>query len=230
MFCSLETAFSRTSSRKEDEVNFINSKKALIQQLKALTIPIVGVDCDEYILTGESFYKGKPSNGDISETSMFISTFSSLENFLPTVKRELVENELNGLYDSHDTPYHIETINEHINLTILNSNRIELKNIALFHDLGKGLYKNLGLNGIANYRGHERFGAIMYLNFIMSYMKGTKDTPIKFNYTLALAINYHMRPFSTMTTKWLKTNNINYELLNLLYEFNSIDRNSSIHE
>ena len=59
------------------------------------------------------------------------------ENNLDLIDEDFIDFELNGLSAPHNSSFHLETIDTHINLTIKGADTVDLKVIALFHDLGK---------------------------------------------------------------------------------------------
>lgn len=122
----------------------------------------------------------------------------------------------------HDTPYHLETIGEHMRMTYnscLKENIPEyIKFAALFHDIGK-LYAKVYYNSkgestdIAHYYNHENIGSYLYLT---SHQFDTTRLQMK----IIWLIENHMRPYFNGYEKWkLKQNPKWIEELEILHEY-----------
>lgn len=203
-------------------------ENALLLQLKALQPPIIGLDCDEFIIASGGYFdrrhlKKLKSQAPIDLT---LSLFRNVNDFIALLKPEILENELKGINLPHNSSYHLEAIDTHINLTLRNSNSVDLKTIALFHDLGKPLFRD-DSNTFSSFKGHEKFGALLYLD-LLSQISGEKDFRMKYNDTLMMSIYLHMLPFKNLTPKQIRKYAINKEILNNIFEFHLIDKQSSI--
>lgn len=121
----------------------------------------------------------------------------------------------------HDSSYHKETVQEHIDLTIKNAestNDVELIQIAKFHDLGKFVAKEF-VNyeqTIACFTGHENISS-------MYWLINCKDNLNDENLRIAEAIFHHMNAHKGLSDKYIKKHKINDKELKLINEFAKID-------
>lgn len=121
---------------------------------------------------------------------------------------------------AHDTPYHLETVREHINSTIENAETEELKEVAKYHDLGKFITKEVIQNGIARYKNHEVVSAMYYLADLEELTQEKLD--------LAEVILYHMLAHGKISQKTINRYNLTNRQLELLEQFAVIDDKSRI--
>lgn len=185
---------------------------------KNLQVPRIGVDCDEFEVIG---------------TPIFKEVVDSVEN--PHSYYDLFDN-VNGLNwrtelattnVEHDCCYHLESIPEHINMCINNSDTSDLKQIALFHDLGKGITKKMNAEGVASYIGHAGVSAHYFLNYLaLTKYKG--DSIPEYELDLLCAIYQHMNFHGEMGKKNIKNNRLTKEVLSLGMRFSEIDSISRI--
>lgn len=225
-FTSLHTAINRVKNRdKNSDIPFESIK----QQSIALTPPIIGYDCDSFELTGELFFNYNVKKMLYPTYRLFLSTINSLDKFMPLIIDSVKENELNGLYRPHNSLFHSESINEHIDLCLNKSDSIDMRIVSLFHDLGKPLARvDSDKKGYTNFKRHERFSSILFLNFLYSFDKNYKERQSE-NSKLLLVIYFHMLSFS-LTSKVISKYKISEETIDSMLKFNIIDRNSSIEE
>lgn len=214
-FADLQTLIDRNLNREEYKRVPINVVK---QMYKSFKIPFIGYDCDNIEYVGDKWFK------KIND----FKTIKSIDDLLLYCINDNIKKELQLNYQDHETPYHLESINEHINATIKNAqatSQIDLVKIATFHDLGKGLTKNyVEEKERCQYLNHENISSYYMLNYFYSINELTYD-----NNELAIRVLYHMLPNDkTITDKAFKRRNINNELKEKLYDFNKIDRMSSI--
>lgn len=221
-FTSIETSVVRVRNReKVNSIPYEIIKEAAI----ALTPPVIGLDCDSFILAGESFFNRRELSSYRDELTL--ASINKLSKFTPLVAETIINNELNMLYAPHESSYHMESIDEHIDMCLMNSDSVEMRIISLFHDLGKSLARvhHEGME-YASYKRHERFSSVMFLNYLYSV-----DSDCNKEYTennpLMLAILYHMITVD-LSPKVISRYSINKELMNSLLKFNRIDRMSSI--
>lgn len=223
-FVSFETATKRILER---EVNFVPESQLKLQ-LKAFTPPIIGIDCDEFIMTGESFFDRKKFYSLIDKRNYRVSLalIKDVHRLIDVMIPEVQNFEMNGIERNHRSSYHLEDIDTHINLTISNSNSTEMKIIGLFHDLGKPLCRQDG-EVFSSFKGHEKYSSLVYLNFLYSIDKNFREM-IKSNDETLLIIFYHMILFNNFGNKGAKKIGLTEKMLDLLIEFNNIDKKSSI--
>lgn len=136
----------------------------------------------------------------------------------------------------HYSPYHNETIQEHINLTIENANKSESKykdllvEIVTYHDFGKSFCRTdeIPYNELTKayfektgkfnrFKNHEYLGAIYYL----VAKKG------KANKFVLEAIFQHMNEVP-LGKKNISKNKLSQKLIKLIEEFKEIDHSSRI--
>ena len=121
----------------------------------------------------------------------------------------------------HDSSYHKETVQEHIDLTIKNAeatNDMELVQVAKFHDLGKFVAKEF-INDeqtIARFTGHENISS-------MYWLVNCKDNLDEENLRIAEAIFHHMNAHKGLSDKYIAKHKINDKELELINEFAKID-------
>lgn len=127
-----------------------------------LQIPRKTVDCDAILLEGSQYFSDK----------IFENYYESFDDIIADTKDADIIEELMLNYQPHDTPYHLEDINKHITMTIEAAKSPNMKVLALFHDLGKGITKDGG-----RYIGHENIGAVYLLNAIWFSGQTSTDLP-----------------------------------------------------
>lgn len=195
-------------ARNQQRKNFARVPDYVVDRMyNSQQPPRVAVDCDSFeIITSETM-----SAFDIKN----IKSLAQLESHVsPAIWQELALN-----FAPHETPYHSEDINTHIDETILRSTTDKLKMIALFHDLGKGLNKVVK-DGIATYSGHANLGA-MYAAVYLS------QHPQPDNAEIIEAIYQHMQAFQGFTKKSKARYQLNDSDLETIMAFNAIDKASS---
>lgn len=196
----------RNISRPEDK----KVPEEVIRRMYVHTdIPRVGVDCDTFMLAGHKYFR------DMTGVEI-----EGLETIINLVKDPDVAEEIYLNYDSHDTPYHLETIDEHIDIAVENSETQAMKIIALFHDLGKGMVKNGG-----TYYGHEKLGAVYALNALYYSIESTRSV---FELELPEVIFQHMNGNRGLTEKTIRNNNLTPELVKAINMFSEIDSRSRV--
>lgn len=138
----------------------------------------------------------------------------------------------------HNSPYHVESIAEHVALTVHNARkepaRPVLVDIAAFHDLGKSVARtpqDLSRPSSAyiasiygsydQYAGHENVSAVYWL----IAHKDCLDAQALF---VAEAIFHHMQAHRGFTDKYIKRHHLDTELLETANAFASIDSRSKI--
>lgn len=212
-FTSLNELIFRNATRQIDKQV---PEKVILNMYKSIQVPQVGYDCDIIKCEGEKWFKldAKLDNiKTVKDISKLIK--SDFEN----IKNELMLN-----YTKHDTPYHKEDVNTHIQWTIKNSTSENARNIAIFHDLGKGLNKVYdNEKQKATYRGHENLGAYYALNYYYSTNQINTN-----NLDIVYAIAYHMLRRDKMKKSKLNKLMTSQQLIDNLDEFNNIDNKSRI--
>lgn len=173
--------------------------------------PRKGIDCDDYsIVSHVKFFRKAMTKEELLSIN---NVNELLEHVSPAYKRELSNLKLN-----HDTPHHLENIDEHINMCIDNSDNDYMKIISLFHDLGKAFTKEGG-----TYHGHENISA-------MYALKALREIPnLKMDIELIVETIYqHMNAHRGITDKVIKRNGLDDVTLKSIEEFKDIDEVSRI--
>lgn len=188
-------------------------------------IPRKLVDCDRIVVLGDQL------------CMTYGQGYRDLDSLLRTVD-DLWYNELSLVKQPHDNPHHLESIDEHINMTITNTDvgisdelyyrqLKKMKIIAQFHDLGKGITKKIGNDGVARYFGHANVSASYYLNYAF-YRNG--GAIYEYDEDVAEAIFQHMNGHQGMGDKNIRNNKLDDNLLRIIEEFAFIDSVSRITE
>ena len=171
-------------------------------------IPRVGVDCDSILVEGNQYFSA----------TVFENIYDSLDSILADTKDKDILEEISLNYTSHDTPYHLEAINEHIDMCIENSQSPNMKMISLFHDLGKGVAKDGG-----RYIGHENVSAMYMLNALWFSNENSFD--------MAEVIYQHMNAHRGISDAVIDRNRLTDEIVALATYFaHNIDEVSRIVE
>lgn len=140
--------------------------------------------------------------------------------------------------DNHYSPYHDETISEHIKMCIDNAKltkNSQLIDIAKYHDLGKYITQNENLKDtkaaelvrstygkFCNYMRHENVGALYYLaKYQDEIMKKTE-----YNLEIMEVILKHMIAHQGISNKTINGSKLNNNELILLHKFAKIDNKS----
>lgn len=137
----------------------------------------------------------------------------------------------------HNSPYHVESIAEHVALTVHNAKAHSmpvLVDIAAFHDLGKSVARTpqdvsrpssayiASIYGSHDqYAGHENVGAVYWL----IAHKDCLDSQALF---VAEAIFHHMQAHRGFTGRYIKRHHLDTELLETAGVFARIDSMSKI--
>lgn len=122
----------------------------------------------------------------------------------------------------HETPYHLESINDHINWAIRNAGEDEfMKEIASFHDLGKFITKEKLDDNRCRYIGHDRVSAQYWLS---------QYTGHTFNYNPIVlnTIAFHMFGFDKLSEKLINRYNLTEKEVLTIQKFGEIDNKSRI--
>lgn len=174
-------------------------------------VPRIGVDCDTFDVVGKRLIDTKKR-----------VYFKSLERLMEAVSDDWVE-ELKNVYTPHDCrPWHLEDVNEHIQMAMDNSTiyHPELREVALFHDLGKGVTKVKGLDGYATYFGHANVSASYLLNYVYFTSSGH---PSKHDLELVETVYQHMNAHQGLGAKNIRNNKLTESVIEKCTNFAKID-------
>ena len=221
-FASMETLLENNNKRPEEKKVPVD---VIERMYKTIQVPRHGVDCDEIGATGEIFFTGYPM-------------YTIDEVF--ELSSEKICKELRRIRESHENPHHLESIDEHIEMCVSNAGEdVEMKRVAIFHDLGKSLCKEVREDGIARYFNHATVSSYYFMNYIYSKAKAvTADfynedeiylLPQELYMFDALeVIHQHMCAHKTLGSKNIRNNKLNDELVEKIYRFAEIDSKSRI--
>lgn len=199
------------SKDEESQVPF----DGLMRMYQTVQIPRVGVDCDDIIVKGETnfFIPGM--------TYAMLLNVNSLREFIGYVDPEY-RKEMKNLFGSHDTPYHLESIEEHIDMCIENAGDDEvLKIVAIFHDLGKSITKNGG-----RYFNHQFVSSA----YAIKAFSEISDFPEDKKSLILEIIFQHMNGHDGLSNKTIRNNNIDKATETYINKFAEIDGKSRITE
>jgi Predicted kinase len=113
-------------------------------------IPKLGADTDAFILDADPDLFGS-----------FTHEQAHLADF--KVVRPDLWDELRLNYTTHDSSHHAETVDEHIDMAVNLADTQLMRDVALFHDLGKGLTKKPLPSGYASFYNHQYVSAVYAL-------------------------------------------------------------------
>ena len=146
-------------------------------------------------------------------------SINSLKELMSYVSPEY-KKEMKKLFGPHDTPYHLEDINDHIDMCIKNSeDNYTLKVVSMFHDLGKSITKDGG-----KYLSHELVSSV-YAMKAFSEIEDMKDSDL-----ITEVIFNHMNAHQGLSQKVINRNKIDSETKSFCDLFVKIDDMSRITE
>lgn len=201
-------------------------ESVVLRMHKDLQVPRLEVDCDSFEVKGVPIFK---------------ENYNELEN--PTTIQSMIRlvnpewrGEFSLIDTEHNNPWHQEDVPTHINMTIENSESKEMKQVALFHDLGKGICKHVDETGYGTFRGHSEVSAHYFFNYlhltkysnVHRIYKGMKYTEAKGNLELLEVIRQHMNMHNEMGDKNIRNNRLTRRILELGKDFAEIDNRSKI--
>jgi predicted kinase len=186
-------------------------KYDLIKMYQTLQIPRIGVDCDDIEIHGETdFFNKKISYRDLLSVN-------SLKDLMEYVSKPY-RDEMKKLFGPHDTPYHLESIEEHIDMCIKNAEGDEvLKLAAMFHDLGKAFTKKEG-----RYLNHQ-FLSSMYA---MKAFSEISDMPDNVKRVVFEIIYQHMNGHDGLTKKIIRHYKLENDTVKYIHNFAKVDAES----
>lgn len=190
----------------------------LIRMYKNLNIPRIGVDVDDFEVREQTpFFKNIISGSDFLHL-VKEDVRSDFNNFLNLLTDEY-STEMKKLLGGHDTPYHLEDIDEHINYCINNAisetNDDNLVMVAMFHDLGKSFTKDGG-----RYRDHQNVSAM----YALKAFSEIKDLGNYIDiYKVLETIYQHMNGHKPLGSKNINNNNLDTGTIDMIQRFAKID-------
>lgn len=143
----------------------------------------------------------------------------------------------------HDSPYHAEDVDTHIQMTIdgakaqeysTHYTKDEIVTLAELHDLGKGITKKPSQSrGVAHdyfvevHGSHSMFANHQYVGAVYSLVK-FKDDLSESKLKIVEAIYQHMKAHEGLTDKAIKTDKLDEDTVALIEDFSKIDSASRI--
>ena len=196
--------------------------------------PRVGIDCDIFNIINR--YPMLSKDLYMAQVDLFLSMkvkgiSGLIEDYISSEWKE----ELVNIVKSHDTPYHLESIDEHINMCFINAEDF-LKNTSLnyhaaiylttiLHDLGKSVTKNGG-----HYFGHENVSSI-YALLLLSEVYNIKTITKNMDTIITVVVEVilsHMMAHQGISDKVIKRHKLNDTELKLIELFKNIDQVSRV--
>lgn len=221
-FASMETLLENNNKRPEEKKVPVD---VIENMYKTIQVPRVRVDCDEIGVTGEKFFTGYP--------------MYNIDEVFELSSGKMCK-ELAKVRESHENPHHLESIAEHIEMCVKNAgDDIEMKRVAIFHDLGKSICKEVRADGIARYFGHASVSSYYFLNYIYCKTQAVQAEfynedevsliPEEIHMLDALeVIHQHMNFHQGIGDKNIRNNKLGSELLKKIHKFGEIDSESRI--
>lgn len=199
--------FVRSYSEVMNDGNDLSPKSVKAQYI-SFQPPRIGIDTDEVIVHSDVFNE--------VDHDKVIASQSADELFAQLLVTPLAD-EVKLDYQGHENPHHLESIKEHIDMTIKAAPTDELRQVAMFHDLGKGITKSIDeTTGIAHMPGHPSVGAMMALAF---YGEPNNITE---------TVLWHMEAHKGISAKVMKREKLDQAIMDLLQKFAVIDSESRI--
>ena len=188
-----------------------------------LQVPRLNVDCDSIRVETSHDWFDKDFDPTKADTVWDLLDMSSLQ----------LNSEISRIYGmKHDCePYHMESVSEHIDM-MMNHTYVKhvdsMRPIALFHDLGKVVTKELHSNGVATYRNHANVSAMYYLAYLAQteYVEYFGEPSVKELHQLEV-IYQHMNGHQGLGRKNIKRNNLE-RIVKTIEIFNKVDKDSRI--
>lgn len=210
----LELAIYQNQRRDFEKIvpNFVIEDK-----YKFMVAPRVGVDCDSFKIISQSSFLKRPTS--YHEFVSYAKDHGIVKCIYEYVNAAYLQ-EFKNLDSPHDTPYHLESVSEHTDMCINNSNDDLMLIASILHDLGKSLAKNGG-----HYKGHDTISSIYALRFFDEI----KDIPEHINPSDVIEIVVqHMLAHKNLPKTSIERNKIDETLLAHIYRFRDIDEVSRI--
>ena len=196
----------------------------ILRMHRQLQVPRVGVDCDEIIVKGIPIFE---EVSEVVENPTKVEDIFNNMNHSNKSRHWVAELWLSNT--EHNSKWHVEDIFTHINMCIENSYNNTLKQIALFHDLGKGICKETKEDGYSSYFSHADVGAHYYLNYLGLTKYLGRSIP-DHELDKVEATKQHMLFHNEIGRKNKDNNRLNERVMSLGIEFAEIDSMSKISE
>lgn len=192
----------------------------ILRMYRQLQVPRFNVDCDIFKVIGVPMF---------SRYSDDFYSPNRIEDVFNYINDEWVD-EVSMTDTEHDCPpHHLEDVFTHINMAISNADTPQLKRLAFWHDLGKGITKVKDETGCATFRGHADVSAHYFLNYLY-FTKNVAEGIQEHDFDELSVIRQHMNFHNDMGKKNIRNNLLTDGILKLGEEFAEIDSISKITE
>lgn len=212
----------RNSKRNADEKV---PEHTILRMHRQLQVPRVGVDCDEIIVKGIPIFE---EVSEVVESPTRVENIFNNMNHSNKSRHWVAELWLSNTEHSCP-PWHLEDVFTHINMCIENASSPNLKQVALFHDLAKGITKEKDETGYATYRGHADVGAHYLLNYL-GLTKYIGSSIPDHELDKVEVVHQHMNAHNELGQKNIRNNRLSEAVQLNLRIFAEIDSMSKITE
>lgn len=197
----------------------------ILRMHRQLQVPRFNVDCDEIIVKGIPIFE---EVSEVVETPTRVENIFNNMNHSNKSRHWVAELWLSNTEHSCP-PWHLEDVFTHINMCIENASSPNLKQVALFHDLAKGITKEKDETGYATYRGHADVGAHYLLNYL-GLTKYIGSSIPDHELDKVEVVHQHMNAHNELGQKNIRNNKLSKAVQLNLRVFAEIDSMSKITE
>lgn len=209
----LRVLLDRVSKRRENVV----PAEEITRMYKIFELPRYKKDYDGIVMHSANPFFNEKENVDtfVFEAERY-GIIKAIEKIRQPWREELV-----NISSSHESPYHLESISEHIDMCLQISNSFILSVVSAFHDLGKSVTKNGG-----KYHNHANVSSMYYLLAVDAYEAGySEDGHVSL---IGEVIFQHMNAHNGISTKVINKHGLDSEELSFIERFREIDEKSRI--
>ncbi len=184
---------------------------------KFMAPPRVGVDCDNYkIISQSTFLNSNTEYNDFIHSALKDGIYETVRRYISAAYMP----EFERLNENHETPYHLEDIDTHIDMCIKNSHDPVMHIVSALHDLGKSQAKDNG-----HYKGHETISSIYALRFFDEVKNTPKDIIPR---DIIETVLQHMAAHHGISLSVIEKNKLEPHVVGYIEQFNEIDEVSRI--
>src|SRR5690606_13047379 len=182
---------------------------------KFMGAPRVGVDCDAYkIISQSKFLNPNVNYSDFVSVAEDKGINQAVKQFINAAYLP----EFIKLTENHESPYHLEDIDEHINMCIKNAPTDVLKIVSILHDLGKTQAKENG-----HYKGHDMISSMYALRFFDEIKNVPKEIIPR---DIIEIVYHHMTAHQGLSEKVIQQHKLEPHVVASIQAFNDIDEKS----
>lgn len=198
----------------------------ILRMHRQLQIPRLKVDCDNFHVIGIPILEFPTLSIDNPHKAEDI--FHAIDYSGTDFGKKYWADEIKLSDSPHFcSPWHEESIFEHINMCIDNSEYLNMKRVSFWHDLGKGICQEIDETGYASYQGHANVSAHYYLNYLALTRYSNEIIP-NGDLDVVEIISKHMDTHNGLGEKNIRNNKITDNMIELLEDFAKIDKKSRI--